>query len=598
MKYSYNWLQKHIAAPLPSTTELEQKIIFHAFEVEEVETVGDDTVFEIKVLPDRAGDALSHYGMAREIAGLYKLPLLKKEPADFSEKKEYAVSIETPLCTRYSVSLIEGVKVSESPAEIKSLLSAVGQKTINAVADATNYVLLDSGQPTHAFDADKIVGTLVVRMAKEGESVITLSDEEKVLSTEDIVIADDEGVLAIAGVKGGKRAEVTTDTTKVLVEAAHFDSVAIRKTARRLNLVTDAAKRFENNISADVVSIGMETLVSSIQAVCGGAVVASTDIYTKKQQPRTILFTEQDITRVLGGAITGTTIEAVFGAYGYTYTKEGGVYTLSVPYYRQDIAGAADIAEEVGRATGYEIIPRASLPFSPIKNSNTEDSMVQLVKAFCLAEGHSEVMTYSFCKKGDVTVVRGAKNKSDLRTNLSDGLRASFELNRLQAPLLGMFEVKLFEVGTVFLSKGDMLTEEVRVALADKKGVQEYTLAEFVAQKNIDTAMMAAINLPEASQQFVPWSTYPFIVRDVSVWLTEGDTTAATQLETYISDFAAKHAIGKPVLFDTFSKDGKTSFAYRLVFQSYDHTLTDAEVAETIAPLFAAITTIEGAELR
>lgn len=594
MKYSYNWLQKHIAAPLPKPAELEQKIIFHAFEVEENEQVGTDTVFEIKVLPDRAGDALSHYGMAREIAGMHNLPLRTQIPIPFVEKKEYAVSIETEFCARYATTLIEGVSVKESIKDMQELLASVGQKSINAIADATNYVLLDSGQPTHAFDADKIVGTLTVRHATEGETITTLSDEEKILTASDIVIADEVGPLAIAGIKGGKRAEITTETKNVLLEVAHFDATTIRKTARRLGLVTDATKRFENNISPEVVSLGMVQLVALVQEVAGGIVVKQTDIYQSIQPKRELRFTQKDITRILGEQITARHIESVFTQYGYEYAKENNEYIFAIPYYRQDITQAADIAEEVGRVVGYAIIPNTPLPFTPKREENELDQKIQNARAYCILKGYSEVMTYSFCKKGEISVVRGPKNKSDLRTNLADGIAASFELNRLNAPLLGTAEVKLFEIGTVFAVSGDKLSEEVRIVLADKKGIQEFSIDEFVATREINEKLV----LPESTQPFTPWSSYPFIVRDVAVWLTEGDNETKEKLETLITTFAKENTITPATIFDTFSKEGKTSYAYRLVFQSYEHTLTDGEVADMIAPLLVQISQLPNAELR
>lgn len=595
MKYSYNWLQKHIDAPLPIFGDLEQKIIFHAFEVEDVEEKDGDFIFEVKVLPDRAGDALSHYGMAREISGMMNLPLKKQEPNQYQKEEGLPVSIETHLCDRYSVAVIKNIKVEESLDFIKKPLESVGQKTINNIADATNYILLDIGQPTHAFDADKISGKIVVRMAKEGESIITLSDEEKILSQDDIVIADDIGPLAIAGIKGGKRAEINKDTKNIVLEAAHFDAVSIRKTARRLGLITDAAKRFENNISAEVVSIGMENLISLVKSVAGGEVESFTDIYNPQQEKRVISFTKKDITRILGDSITEESIEKIFSQYGYGFKKEGEEFILSVPYYRKDILAAEDIAEEVGRVYGYNLIPNSKLPFTPQRKENVLDLDIQKVRAFCINQGYSEVINYTFCKKGDITVARGPKNKSDLRTNLSDGLKVSFELNRLNAPLFGVVEVKIFEIGTIFKILDNEIFEEVRVAVADKNGVEEFSIKDFISKNSIEKNFF---DLPESSQNFLAWSSYPFIVRDISVWIKEEDISTKEDLEKIIFDFTKENNMREAFVFDTFSKEGKTSFAYRLVFQSYEKTLTDDDVAKKIEPLITSISKISGVELR
>jgi len=597
MKYSYNWLQKHIAEPLPSVQELEQKIIFHAFEVEEIETTQGDTVMEIKVLPDRAGDAFSHYGMAREISGLLGVALRPQETIErlFPEVTgELPLVIKTMLCNRYLAIKIEGVTVGESPEWLKNSLSSIGQKSINTVVDATNYVLNDLGQPTHAFDADKVVGPITVRMAEEGEMMVTLSDEEKILSATDVVIADDEGILAIAGVKGGKRAEVTSHTKNIILEIANFDAVSVRKTSRRLGLITDASKRFENTISPVLVPFAAVELARMVQNLATGHVIASHDQYQNKAVAREIIFTRADIARILGDTITEESIESVLTRYHYSYVKKDGAYYFSVPYYRADITGAHDMAEEIGRVVGYDTIATKTLPFVPVQEKNETDVKIQSIKKYLVHKGYCEVMNYSFRKKGDLYVSHAPKDKSALRTNLTDGIKESFEMNRLNAPLLGIREVKLFEVGTVFTNE----SESIHVALASKQGVDEYTLDEIINTYSVDTNDSSLLFAGEVFEAFRPWSSYPFIVRDVAVWLSEGDSAAQKSLHDVCVNFAREHTIMPTKLFDSFTKEGRTSYAYRFIFQSNDRTLTDDEVVRTLAPLLENIKTISGAELR
>ncbi len=632
MKYSYNWLQKHIEEELPPVESLKETIIFHAFEVESVEKVGDDTVMDIKVLPDRAHDCLSHYGMAREIAGLCKLTLkpLELTPLPTMDLKT-PVEIKSDLCRRYIAIKMDGVKVGPSPEWLKTALETIGQKSINNVVDATNYVLFDRGQPVHAFDSANVDGGIIVRLAKEGEKIITLSGEEKELKPEMLVIADYIGPLAIAGVKGGKNAEVvgasdsdhndsvrrrggeekdnsdvsgeltrgpeelsfSEPTTSIIIEIGNFDPVSVRKTSRGLGLVTDASKRFENDLSTSVASDAAMQVVALIKDIAGGEVVGVYEHFPHKPEQRTISFTLTDITRLLGPTITTASIDEVFFTrYKYEYKKDGDTYTLTVPYERLDLTGAHDIAEEIGRCVGYDSIEPVALPVAlPVEHSSVYQS-IRAAKAWLVHDGYREVQTYTFTKKGEVYVARGPKDKSALRTNLSDGLKVAWEMNKLNAPLVGLSLIKLFEIGTVFSSD----TEELRVATIDEKGiVSETPLATYISEHKI-VIENVALEVQPYTTMFTPWSVYPYIVRDVAVWVA--DDAARDALDAIVHTFAQAHCVRPAVIFDTFSKDGMTSVAYRLVFQAVDRTLTEVEVEKTLAPLLTTITAEKGCTIR
>ncbi|HRH25314.1 MAG TPA: phenylalanine--tRNA ligase beta subunit-related protein, partial [Candidatus Paceibacterota bacterium] len=228
MLISYNWLQNHIEEKLSSPQDLVDVIHSRAFEVESIEEIKEDHVFDIAVLPDRAHDCLSHAGIAKELAGLLGLTLKKFDlPQLTTTPLSTKVEIQTDLVRRYMAIEMSGVKIGPSPEWLKSALESVGARSINNVVDATNLVLLDDGQPVHAFDKDKIDGGIVVRMAHEEEKITTLSDEEKVLKTSDMVIADYLGPLAIAGVKGGKSAEINDETKNIIIEIGNFDPVSV-----------------------------------------------------------------------------------------------------------------------------------------------------------------------------------------------------------------------------------------------------------------------------------------------------------------------------------------------------------------------------------
>ncbi|MDB5254927.1 MAG: Phenylalanine--tRNA ligase beta subunit [Candidatus Nomurabacteria bacterium] len=589
MKYSYNWLQSHIEDPLPSAEVLKETIIFHAFEVEDVEVTATDTIFDIKILPDRAGDALSHYGMAREIAGLLDLNFNDIQYTLPSVSLNVPIDIQAPECLRYSAIRIDGVTVGPSPAWLVKKLEDVGQRSINNVVDATNFILLDIGQPTHVFDAEKVKGSIVVRHATANEPITTLGGEEKVLSENMMVIADDEKSLAIAGVKGGTAAEVTHDTKFVILEVANFDAASVRKTSRSLGLVTDASKRFENNLSPYVVEAARAKLIGLVTLLAGGTVSAVSDHYPNPQTDRAISFTLHDIQQLLGSSITDLTITKVLDRYGYTYEHTNDFYTVDVPYWRQDITGAHDMAEEIGRVTGYDTIEAKPIPFIASIVLNEQYEKIRAIKFSLFNQGYSEVMTYAFRKKGDIMISHGPKDKSALRANLTDAMKESYELNRANAALLGIDQVKEFEIGTVFTTD----TEQINIAIADKSGIKEWSVDAYyqehkdqLIEVDAHTEANRILNAVE-KKPFKAWSIYPFITRDIAVWVTEGHAAA---LETMVQEFAKEHCARAATLFDRFTKEGKTSLAYRLVFQSPEKTLTDAEIDAIFSQLTTAVT--------
>jgi phenylalanyl-tRNA synthetase beta subunit len=262
MKYSLNWIRQHIDTPLPQTKDIVREITLRAFEVEEVVEKDGDTILDIKVLPDRAHDALCHRGMAREVTSLFGLKrkeLIIDTLTSNTEVPSVRVTIDAPtLCTRYIGVRVDGVAPTPSPTWLADRLTSIGQRSINALVDITNFVMLDIGQPMHAFDAAKVKGGITVRLARAGETMTTLDNKSLTLDGTELVIADDEGVLALAGVKGGKKAEVDSTTTSVILESANFDPTLTRKTSTKHGIKTDASKRYENGISDRVAEEGAQ----------------------------------------------------------------------------------------------------------------------------------------------------------------------------------------------------------------------------------------------------------------------------------------------------------------------------------------------------
>jgi phenylalanyl-tRNA synthetase beta chain len=501
------------------------------------------------------------------------------------------IEIQNDLCRRYIAVQMSGIKVGPSPEWLKNTLVSMGSRSINNIVDATNFVLFDDGQPVHAYDADKINGDIAVRFAQEGEQITTLSQEQKILKDSDLVIADHVGPLAIAGVKGGMSAEVTESTQNIIIEIGNFDPVSVRKTSRRLNLVTDASKRFENEIVPEIAMNAAEHVVSLIKEIAGGEVMGASDYYPNKLTVKKLSFSLTDITKLLGDSISQGDIDTWISQYNIVSKKEAGTWTIELPHERLDIVGAHDIAEEIGRMVGYDTIPALALPFAPAANNDSEYHNIMAAKYWLAENGFRELMNYSFVKKGDVYISYGAKDKSALRNNLSEGLKESYEKNKLNAGFLGLDTIKIFEIGTVFIGQ----QEFVHVATCDKGVVEELSLEDFIEKYKIDTLEKKQTGIITESK-FKMWSAFPFVIRDIAVWC---DTVEVqTKLEEIISTFAKKYCVRESVLFDRFEKDGRISVAYRFVFQSYEKTLTEAEVEAWFGGLVEKIRSVEGFDIR
>ena len=609
MLISYNWLKSYIRE-LPDVDKLTELITFKLCEIESVEKLpSGDTVFDLKILPDRAHDLLSHRGVAYEIAGMLGIEVDTnslhnsfaqvlgrggREPVPDHSQKDNAsefeeihtnlqIEIQSPACYRYMGRIVRGVKVSPSPVWMVKYLESIGQRSINNIVDATNIILFGIGQPIHAFDLRKLDSDkIIVKNAREGDELELVGSEKlKVkLKESDMMITDGIKNLAIAGVKGGLDSGISDNTTDILIEVANFDSVSVRKTARRLGVQTDASKRYENGLSPILCDLAMGEISLLIKEMCLGAKFEEViDIYKVKPEERRVTFSGDYISKVLGIKIPDDEIEKILKNYNYEFSHESDLWNIVVPQLRLDITGPHDMVEEIGRIYGYDRIT----PELPNKNINAKDNdtwvKICSAKFHLINAGYKEVMTYVFVDKGEVEIMASASDKNFLRTNLTDGLNKSYELNRLNAPLLDMKEIKIFEIGTVF--KKDH--EEIHVAYRDKDSIIEMSLDEFIKDKI----------LQDISQQTAPkglfksWSLYPFICRDIAVWIPED--TGKDILENIYKEMGGNLLIKDPILFDQFTKEGRVSYAHSLVFQSYEKTLTDDEIKIIIDKIYVRI---------
>ncbi len=608
MLISYKWLKNYVP-DLPEPDELADIFTYHLCEVEGIEKKGEDVIFDVNILPNRAHDLLSHQGIARELASLLDIEF--KDPISMYKIPEASsttlkIKIETDKCRRYMGRIVRNVKIGPSPDWVRQHLESIGQRSINNVVDATNIVMYDCGQPCHAFDLDKLASEmLVIRSAEEGENMTTLDNKEIKLLVSDMVIADRDNALAIAGIKGGKLAEVDENTKNILIEVANFDPVSVRKTSKRIGVLTDSSKRFENDLSPEVVSYAMREISALLMDYKDFVFEEIIDIYPNKQEVKKLSFSADKISKILGVIVSVAEIENILKRYAFSISSGSssrGEFEIIISPMRLDLKIEEDMAEEVGRIIGYDKV-KPKIPEINFKPQINETyAKISWARNKLLNDGYSEVMTYSFRDKGEVEVLASASDKKFLRTNLSDGLKESLKLNQLNLPLLETNEIKIFEIGTVFLKD----KEEMHVAYGNKKEIKEMKLEEFCKNSPLEEYPKGEVDksstpsrkraTPQEGNKFKMWSMFPFIARDIAVWVPEG--TEIKDVEKVIKNEMGELVIRGPEIFDQFKKDGKISYAFRLIFQSYERTLTDAEVNEIMTKITNKIKEKNGWQVR
>lgn len=330
MKVSYAWLQEFFDTPLPPPAALAEALTFRAFQVEGIEGEGKDAVLDIDVLPNRAPDCLSHRGIAREVGAALDLPVGRdplRSPAELAPlSASLSVAVEDELlCRRYSAAVIRGVSVGPSPAWLAGRLAALGQRSINNIVDVANYVMFGLGQPLHAFDAARVEGgpeapAIVVRRARAGERAETLEGDSHALREEDLVISDESGaVLGIAGVKGGASSGITETTKDIVVESANFDGAAIRRTSRRLGLLSDASRRFEARLAPELTAPALREAVELILAVAGGKLEGYADAYPRPRIPGRVGVSLAEVNGLLGTAFSKEDVAEALRRLGFPF---------------------------------------------------------------------------------------------------------------------------------------------------------------------------------------------------------------------------------------------------------------------------------------
>lgn len=409
MIFSYNWLQSYFKKHLPPVKQLASHIGLHVFEVEAVEKSKKDYSIVVDILPNRP-DCLSHLGMVSEISAFLginnNIPKIKvKENKKFRAKKFISVKVEDKkACPRYCARVITDIKVGKSPEWLRERLETCGQKSINNIVDAANYVMLEYGQPLHCFDYDKIDGDIVVRFAKKGEKINTLDNNNFKLDKDILIIADKEKPLAIAGIKGGSDAAVTEKTKTIVIESANFNQYLIRNASRKIALRTDASIRFEHGLDLVTTEIAANRLAELIADIADGKIASGIiDTNNVKYKPRTIRLKLEDIDSLLGINIPQAKAVNCLKALGFGVKKvKQGSLDVSVPHNRQDVMISQDLIEEIARIWGYENI-EAKYPETILAPSNKYEKFIwpHVLREEMKALGWTESWNYNFIGEQD-----------------------------------------------------------------------------------------------------------------------------------------------------------------------------------------------------
>ncbi|MPS48394.1 phenylalanine--tRNA ligase subunit beta [Methylobacillus sp.] len=435
----------------------------------------DDQLFTLKLTPNRA-DCLSIAGIARDVAALtgapLKLPMV--DPVPVEHARQLAVSVSEPAaCPRYAGRLIEGVDAAAATPEwMVRRLERSGIRSISAIVDITNYVLLEQGQPLHAFDADKLQGGIQVRYARNGEDLLLLNDQQITLNNDMLVIADDQGPLALAGIMGGEASAVGDTTRNIFLESAFFAPAVIVGKARRLNFSTDSSYRFERGVDFGNTLIALERASQLILEICGGQAGPVTEVLHPLPERQPVRLRLARLNSVLGIALDATVVGALLERLNFKFAAMNGGFEVTPPSYRFDIEIEEDLIEEVARLHGYDHIP-ALAPHDeqhmlPVPESKRHRNWLRDTLA---ASGYQEIVSYSFVDESWERDFLGnanpiglknpiASNLSVMRTSLWAGLMESliYNLNRKQE------RVRLFEIGSAYFAEDSAYREIGRIS--------------------------------------------------------------------------------------------------------------------------------------
>jgi phenylalanyl-tRNA synthetase beta chain len=430
----------------------------------------DDVVFDVTITPNRP-DCMSVYGLARELGAFYEIPVGQPHlDYPIGEAATVVTIVDDTACPRFVGREVRGITVGSSPHRIRARLAAAGVRPISNVVDASNYAMIEFGHPTHAFDADRLGDTVVVRRATDGELVTTLDELERTLIASDIVVADGMRSVAIAGVMGGADTEVVDETANVLVEAAYWDPPSVLLTSRRLGLRSEASARFERGMDPEFCRFAADRVAQILVETAGGTVAGLVDEYPAPPVPRVIELSMDEIERVLGIRLGPEAARSLLERLGFGVTGDDPL-RVDVPTRRPDVIRPVDLIEEVARLYGYDNIP-ARLRFGDGIGLPDRDRRLRSLRSLMVGAGYHEIITFSFIGAADldaldlppddparigIAVVNPLREEEGvMRTTLLAGLLKGAAGNLAKR----IDDVRLFEVGKVFLPGDGVLPEQ------------------------------------------------------------------------------------------------------------------------------------------
>src|SRR6266850_2099814 len=498
MLISYNWLRELTGTEL-TPTELRERLTMVGLAIDAVDEIEGDSVLDVEV-PSNRPDCLSHIGIAREVSVIEKSRVLgpksKAQKTNGKTSDFASVEIEDPeLCPRYTARIVRGVKIGPSPEWLQKRLGEIGQRPINNVADITNYVLHESGQPLHAFDLPKLAQhRIVVRRAATGERLKTLDGVDRTLDSEMLVIADAQRPVALAGIMGGLDSEISAQTADVLIESAYFNPDSVRRTARKLGMDTEASRRFERGADCENVLQAQTRCVELICEIAGGvATEDAIDVYPNPLPARLVDFRPARVESVASLRVDPAEMTRILGALGFKAEEsaKNGAARFTVPSWRVDVSLEEDLIEEIARHTGYDKIA-SELPPSNMSGEYQPTEMRRRALRRILTDlGFDEAINFSFIDSAHdeqfelLPSVAAERDKVSFVT-LSNPILE--EATRMRATLLpglieslknnlnhGTRDVRLFEIGRIFAGSatGELPLERDALALIATGDVPE-----------------------------------------------------------------------------------------------------------------------------
>ncbi len=665
MKISYNWLKEYVYFYL-SPEEVADRLTKVGLVVADVKPVEDDFCLDIEVTSNRP-DCLGIIGIAREVAaavgGSLRIPEIHFVTASDEISTFINITLEEPiLCPRYTARIIRHVTVESSPEFIQKRLKCIGLRPVNNIVDITNYVMMQTGQPLHVFDLDKLTEQkIIVRKARSGEEIVTINGARRALFHDMLVIADSRRPVAIAGVMGGKETEVSESTRNILLECAQFEPRQVRRTSRALGIASDSSYRFERGTDPEGIDRASQGAVQLFKDHAGGEIAGGAiDIRTGRHETKKITLRMERLHKVLGVEIKRDVAVDILTKLQFTVLNDvDNFIDLEVPSFRGDVYREIDLIEEVARIYGYNNIPtKTSISIRGSARSKYE-IVEDTIRRFLTGLGFYEVKTFSivdtsplqsvnlWSDKGSIDIANPLRQEeSRLRTSLLPSLITTKRYNMDH----GTERVKIYEIARIYLAGNTLPEEKACLAIvADTdfltlKGIveslfqnlgmplkQEWTgfnesklfldersasiqmdntvlgyLGEVTGELGFKTqSCLAEIDLDiliEKSlfaKKYQKIPPYPPVFRDLAIIVNEEVTWSS--VEKCVAE--AKAALLKEMhFFDVYYGKqvpaGKKSIAFNLCFQAQDRTLTNEEVDSSQKIILDTLYKILGAELR